>query len=268
MDRRLQAVSPQPHPGGAREKVVERSDTTFSRATPARAKNAAFAKTVEAAPRYRPIKPAPPEALGKALKTSTREGENRLASEPARGRTPRRPTSDPRDPRPTAVRRIGRRRPQPQGSSSSDKTIGHHDHPRARCKSSGPLLNFGRPTLFRVLKQLARAHRAVPAPARPRAAGLTPLASPAHLTGRHDTACQAACSSAGQTAAAAFLASRRPRRRPAVEARKTTHGPVHTAHRTPARAARGPLSRQTRPSPSPSQKPPHRPRLASHQPPK
>ena len=67
-------------------------------------------------------------------------------------------------------------------------------------------------------------------------------------------------------AAAGFLASRRPRRRPSVESRKTTHGPVHTAHRTPARAARGPLSRQTRPSPSPSQKPPHRPRLASHQP--
>ena len=69
-------------------------------------------------------------------------------------------------------------------------------------------------------------------------------------------------------AAAGFLASRRPRRRPAVEARKTTHGPVHTAHPTPARAARGPLSRQARPSPSLSQKPPLRPRLASHQSPK
>ena len=148
---------------------------------------------MEAAPRYCPIKPAPPEALGKALKTPTREAENRLASEPARGRTPRRPTSDPRDPRPTAVRRIGRRRPQPPGSSSSDKTTDHRDHPRARCKSSGPLLDFGRPTLFRVLKQLARAHLTVPAPARPRAAGPAPLASPAHLTGRHDTACQAAC---------------------------------------------------------------------------
>ena len=153
---------------------------------------------MEAAPRYRPIKPAPPEALGKALKTSTREGENRLASEPAGGRTPRRPTSDPRDPRPTAVRRIGRRCPQPQGSPSSDKTTDHHDHPRARRKSPGPLLDFGRPTLFRVLKQLARAHLAAPAPARPRPAGPAPLASPAHLTGRHDTACQAACSSAGQ----------------------------------------------------------------------
>ena len=163
-----------------------------------RAENGHFAKTVEAAPRYRPIKPAPPEALGKALKTSTREGENRLASEPAGGRTPRRPTSDPRDPRPTAVRRIGRRRPQPQGSSSSDKTIDHHNPPRARCESSGPLLDFGRPTLFRVLKQLARAHLTVPAPARPRPAGPAPLASPAHLTGRHDTACQAACRQCAQ----------------------------------------------------------------------
>ena len=138
-----------PHPGGAREKVAERSEATFPGRAPARAKNAVFAKTVERAPRCRPIKHAPPEALGKALKTSTREGENRLASEPARGRTPRRPTSDRFDPRPTAVRRIGRRRPQPPGSSSSDKTTDHHDPPRARCKSSGPLLDFGRRLYYR-----------------------------------------------------------------------------------------------------------------------
>ena len=195
-ERGRELLPPPAHPPLAREKVDERSEATFPGRAPARAENGRFAKTVEAAPRCRPIKHAPPEALGKALKTPTREGENRLASEPAGGRTPRRPTSDPRNPRPTAVRRIGRRRPQPPGSSSSDKTTDHHDHPRARCKSSGPLLDFGRPTLFRVLKQLARAHLAAPAPARPRAAGPAPLASPAHLTGRHDTACQAACSSA------------------------------------------------------------------------
>ena len=136
-------------PGGAREKVAERSAATFPGRRRPRAKNAVFAKTVKGAPRYRSIKHAPPEALGKALKTPTREGENRLASEPARGRTPRRPTSDPRYPRPTAVRRIGRRRPQPPGSSSSDKTTDHHDPSRACCKSSGPLLDFGRRLYYR-----------------------------------------------------------------------------------------------------------------------
>jgi len=178
----------EPHPRRSPGESCRAERGNFPGATPARAKNAVFAKTVKGAPRYRSIKHAPPEALGKALKTPTREGENRLASEPARGRTPRRPTSDPRNPRPTAARSTGRRCPQPQGSSSSETTIDHHDPPRARCKSSGPLLDFGRPTLFRGLKQLARARLAAPAPARPRAAGPAPLASSAHLTGRHDTA--------------------------------------------------------------------------------